>query len=63
MKVAGVKPGDIVSVGDGLPYFAEVIGRERTGLRIAPITEPRSLRWVKSRHVIDHWRKARHCRT
>ncbi len=32
---------------------------ESTTLRITPITGPRGVRGVKSRDVVDHWRKVR----
>jgi hypothetical protein len=31
MRLAGIKPGDIVRVHDGLPYLAEVIGHDGPG--------------------------------
>jgi hypothetical protein len=59
MRLARIKPGDIVRVHDGLPYLAEVIGQHRARVRIAPITGPRGVRTVTSRDVVDHWRKTR----
>jgi hypothetical protein len=63
MRLAAIKPGDIVRIDDGLPYLAEVIMRDGTRLRIAPITGPRGVRAVTSREVVDHWRKVRPRRT
>jgi len=48
-----------VRVDDGLPYFAEVIERDGTRMRVAPITGPRGVRTATSRDVVDHWRKVR----
>jgi hypothetical protein len=59
MRLARIKPGDIVRVHDGLPYLAEVIGQDGVRVRIAPITGPKGLRTVTSRDVVDHWRKTR----
>jgi hypothetical protein len=59
MRLAGIKPGDIVRVHDGLPYLAEVIGQRGARVRVAPITGPRGVRTVTSREVVEHWRKAR----
>lgn len=50
--LASIKPGDIVRVHDGLPYFAEVIERGGTLVRVAPITGPRGVRTVTSREVV-----------
>jgi hypothetical protein len=59
MRLASIKPGDIVRVHDGLPYLAEVIGQDGALVRITPITGPRGVRTVTSREVVEHWRKAR----
>jgi hypothetical protein len=59
VRLAGVKPGDIVRVHDGLPYLAEVIGQEGARVRVTPITGPKGVRTVTSRDVVDHWRKVR----
>jgi hypothetical protein len=59
MRLASIKPGDIVRVHDGLPYLAEVIGQDGARVRVAPITGPRGVRTVTSRQVVEHWRKAR----
>jgi hypothetical protein len=59
MRLAGIKPGDIVRVHDGLPYLAEVIGQDGARVHVTPITGPRGVRTVTSRDVIEHWRKAR----
>ena len=59
MRLAGIKPGDIVRVHDGLPYLAEVIGQDGARVRVAPITGPRGVRTVISRDIVEHWRKAR----
>ena len=36
MRLAGIRAGDIVRVHDGLPWFAEVIGRDGARVRVAP---------------------------
>jgi hypothetical protein len=59
MRLASIKPGDIVRVHDGLPYLAEVIGHDGARVHVAPITRPRGVRTVTSRAVVDHWRKTR----
>jgi hypothetical protein len=59
VRLAGIKPGDIVRVHDGLPYLAEVVGQDGARVRVAPITGPRGVRTVTSRDVVDHWRKVR----
>jgi hypothetical protein len=59
VRLAGVKPGDIVRVHHGLPYLAEVVGQDGARVRVTPITGPRGVRTVTSRDVIEHWRKAR----
>jgi hypothetical protein len=59
MRLAGIKPGDIVRVNDGRAYLAEVIGQEGARVRTSPITGPRGVRTVTSRDVVEHWRKAR----
>ena len=59
MRLAGIKPGDIVRVHDGLPYLAEVIGQDGARVRVAPITGPRGVRTITSREVVEHWRKVR----
>jgi hypothetical protein len=59
VRLAGIKPGDIVRVHDGLPYLAEVIGQDGARVRVAPITGPRGVRTVTSRDVVEHWRKSR----
>jgi hypothetical protein len=59
IRLAGIKPGDIVRVHDGLPYLAEVIGQEGPRVRVEPITGPRGFRTVTSREVVEHWRKVR----
>lgn len=59
VRLAGVKPGDIVRVHDGLPYLAEVIGQDGARVHVAPITGPRGVRTVTSRDVVEHWRKVR----
>jgi hypothetical protein len=59
VRLAGVKPGDIVRVHDGLPYLAEVIGQDGARVRVTPITGPKGIRTVTSRDVIGHWRKTR----
>jgi hypothetical protein len=59
MRLVGIRPGDIIRVDDGLPYIGEVIARDGTVVRVAPITGPRGVRAVKSRDVVDHWRKVR----
>jgi hypothetical protein len=59
MRLAGIKPGDIVRVHDGLPYLAEVIGQDGARVRVTPITGPRGVRTVKSREIVDRWRKTR----
>jgi hypothetical protein len=46
VRLAGIKPGDIVRVHDGLPYLAEVIGHDGARVRVAPITGPRGVRTV-----------------
>jgi hypothetical protein len=58
MRLAGIRPGDIVRIDDGLPYLAQVIERDGARIRVAPITGPRGVRAVRSRDVIGHWRKA-----
>jgi hypothetical protein len=59
VRLAGIKPGDIVRVHDGLAYLAEVIDQDGARVRVAPITGPKGVRTVTSRDVVDHWRKAR----
>jgi hypothetical protein len=59
MRLASIKPGDIVRVHDGLPYLAEIIGHDGARLRVAPITGPKGVRTITSRDMIEHWRKAR----
>jgi hypothetical protein len=59
VRLAGIKPGDIVRVHDGLPYLAEVVGHDGARLRVTPITGPKGVRTVTSRDVLDHWRKTR----
>jgi hypothetical protein len=59
VRLAGIRPGDIVRVHDGLPYLAEVIGHDGARVRVAPITGPRGIRMVTSREVVEHWRRAR----
>jgi hypothetical protein len=59
MRLASIKPGDIVRIDDGLPYLAEVIGQDGARVRVTPITGPRGVRTVTSREVVEHWRKAR----
>jgi uncharacterized protein YbjT (DUF2867 family) len=59
MRLAGIKPGDIVRVDDGLAYLAEVVGHDGTRVRVTPITGPKGVRTITSRDVVDHWRKAR----
>ena len=58
MRLAGIKPGDIVRVNDGLPYLAEVIGQDGVRVRVMPITGPRGVRTITSRMAVEHWRKA-----
>lgn len=65
MRLASVRPGDIVRVDDGMPYYGEVIevlsgGRalaQRAGVRVSPITGPRGVRGVSARQVVGHWRR------
>jgi len=59
MRLAGIKPGDIVRVDDGLPYLAEVVDRDGSRVHVAPITGPRGVRTVTSHDVVDQWRKVR----
>ena len=59
MRLAGIKPGDLVRVHDGLPYLAEVVGHDGGRVRVAPITGPSGVRTIPSRDVIEHSRKAR----
>ena len=59
MRLASIKPGDIVRVHDGLPYLAEIIDHDGVRLRVAPITGPKGVRSITSRDVIEHWRKVR----
>jgi len=40
MRLAGIRPVDIVRGDDGSPCFAEVIERDGTRVPIAPITGP-----------------------
>lgn len=58
MRLVGIRPGAIVKIHDGLPYFAEVIDRDTASLRVSPITGPRGVRTVRARQVVDHWRHA-----
>jgi hypothetical protein len=59
MRLASIKPGDIVRIDDGLPYLAEVIGHDGARMRVTPITGPKGVRTITSRDVVEHWRKAR----
>lgn len=59
MRLGSIQPGDLVQVDDGLPYLAEVQMREdeqpRT-LLVRPCHGSRSIRTVKARVVVAHWR-------
>ena len=63
MRLASIRPGDLVRVDDGLPYIAEVLGDQGRGLRVLPVSGPRGGgRAVKAVEVIGHWRQTR-CRS
>jgi len=57
--VDGVRPGDIVRVDDGMPFYALVDRREGRTFVVLPINgPPANPRHVKVRWVVGHWRKA-----
>ena len=58
MRLAGIKPGDIVLVDDGLPYHATVKSRESRALRVEVIGRPGVYKTIKPHYVAAHWRRS-----
>jgi hypothetical protein len=59
MRTASIRPGDIVRVDDGMPYYALVDCRAGRALVVRPINgPPANPRHVKAGRVVGHWRRA-----
>jgi hypothetical protein len=59
MRLTAIRPGDIVRVDDGLPYYAVVVARGRGRLRVRMLGRNCAARDVRAAWVVDHWRHAR----
>ncbi len=59
MNLSGIRPGDIVAVGDDEPYHCLVLERLRGELRVRSIcaAKTQAPRLVKARDVTAHWSK------
>jgi hypothetical protein len=58
MRTASIRPGEIVRVDDGMPYYALVDRCEGRAL-VRPINgPPANPRHVKAGRVVGHWRRA-----
>jgi hypothetical protein len=60
MRISHIRPGDIVQINDGLPYYAIVLEpAQKQRLRVVAISGPRGdCRTVRARQVIGLWRRA-----
>ena len=59
MTLAGITPGDIVQVDDGMPYHGEVIDKAPGALTVRVLARPCMVRTVKPREITTHWRRSR----
>lgn len=58
MNLTSIRPGDIVVVDDGLPFYALVKDRQPRQLSVEPLAGTFHPKPVKARDVKSHWRKA-----
>lgn len=64
MKLTSVREGDIVEVDvKGRRFFAQVKGKDQTGVTVKPITPGITWQRATARQIIGHWRKSRQAAT
>jgi hypothetical protein len=59
VKLTSIKPGDVVLVDDGLPFYALVKDKQRGRLGVQPICGHFNPRPVKAMDIKGHWRRAK----
>jgi hypothetical protein len=59
VRLTTIRPGDVVLVDDGLPFYALVKDKQPARLRVQPICGHFNPRPVKASDVKVHWRRAK----